>query len=164
MRFWPLLLSLDESELFESILQLILLGVVSVQEFALLLLQEQILFVVFFAFTDCSFFVFEQYWRHQLLLQQLVPVKAFKELVSLHVVQSDTLVRPLVQELVQQVLTFLGDVLWHLEPGRTYAIIKFLNIFCVIWWKSYQKLVENCTNLINISCLANSLAVEHFWR
>lgn len=164
MRIWPLFLALDERELFQSILQLVLLGVVSVQEFALLLLQEKIFFVVFFAFTDGTFFVFEQSRWRQLLLQQLVPVKAFEELVSLYVVQSDTFVRPLVQELVQQVLTFLRDVLWHLEPCRTYAIIKFLDIFSVVWWKSNQKLIENCSNLINVSCLANSLAVEHFWR
>ena len=55
-------LSFDKSELFKSILQLVFFCVVSVQEFAFLLLKEEVLLVVFFSFADVTFFVLEENW------------------------------------------------------------------------------------------------------
>ena len=82
-RLWPLegCLSRYESELFESILELILLGVVPVLEPGLLLFEEFVLVDVFDVFQVVISLEMHR-WRH-LFAEEFLPIDAFEEIVLL---------------------------------------------------------------------------------
>jgi len=149
-RLWTGSLGLtgDESELLQSVLQLVLVGVVSVLETSLLLPQELHFFI---DFVIATLFSFQVHRRSDLLAFKGLPVEVPEKLVLLDLLESNTPLWPLVQQLIQQVLALLRYVLWNLKLRTPNAVVQFFDVLCVVWREANQKLVEYSSNLVNIS-------------
>jgi len=150
LRFISLLLASNKCVGLEAVLQDILLGVVFVEEFRLLLLKELILLVIF-AFSRLAIFVREMYWRIDFHGCKLLPVEALEEFVLLYLINSNSLVRTLVQKLVQEVFCLTTDILRHLESSRPDTVVELLDVLSVIRWEANKELVENSADLVDVS-------------
>lgn len=135
--------------------------VVAVLELGLLALEELHLLVAVVIVTVLAFQV--DGWCH-LFPGERLPVHALEELVLLHFVECDPFVRLLGQQQVEKVLAFLRDIFWQLELCRSDAIVQLFDVLGVVRRETNQELIEDSADLVDVGRLANTFAVQHFWR
>lgn len=65
-------------------------------------------------------------------------------------VECDSLVWPLRQEKLEEILTFARYVFGDLQLGRPDAIVQFLDVLRVVGRKPDQELVQDCAYLVDV--------------
>jgi hypothetical protein len=63
----------------------------------------------------------------------------------------------------KELLSLVSEVFRHFENAFLDILIELLDVIIIIGWYSDQHLIENDTNLVNISRLSDSLLFEHLW-
>lgn len=62
----------------------------------------------------------------------------------------------------QELLSFTADILWDLEFALLYVLIEHLDVIVVVWRYTNKHLIQDYSNLVNVTCYSDPLLLEHF--
>ena len=81
-----------------------------------------------------------------------------------YVIYSDSLLWILVKHLMEQILALTADNVGYFQLLFGNAFVKLLDIERVKWSDSYYQFIKNCSKLVDVRLLSNSLISKHLWR